>query len=106
MVWYAHPFQNFPQFIVIHTVKGFGIVNKAEIYVFLKLSCFLDDPADVGNLISGASALSKTAFSFLYLAVIDTSKGVIDVDSYFSCSFTHTHLQTFLKDSKQYQAGL
>ena len=53
MVWYSHLFQNFPQFIVIHTVKGFGIVNKAEVDVFLELSCFFDDPADVGNLISG-----------------------------------------------------
>ena len=56
MVWYAHFFQNFPQFIVIHTVKGFGIVNKAEIDVFLELSCFFHDPADVGNLISCSSA--------------------------------------------------
>ena len=60
MVWYSHLFQNFPQFIVIHTVKGFGIINKAEIDVFLELSCFFDDPADVGNLISGSSAFSKT----------------------------------------------
>ena len=60
MVWYSHLLQSFPQFIVIHTVKGFGIVNKAEIDVFLELSCFLDDPADVGNLISGYSACSKT----------------------------------------------
>ena len=52
MVWYAHLFQNFPQFIVIHTVKVFGIVSKAEIYVFLELSCFFDDPANVGKLIS------------------------------------------------------
>ena len=59
-VWYSHLFQNFPQFIVIHTVKGFGIVNKAEIDVFLELSFFFDDPADVGNLISGSSAFSKT----------------------------------------------
>ena len=59
MVWYSH-LLNFPQFIVIYTVKGFGIVNKAEIDVFLELSCFLDDPADVGNLISGSSAFSKT----------------------------------------------
>ena len=56
MVWYSHLFQNFPQFIVIHTVKGFGIVHKAEIDVFLELSCFFHDPADVGNLISGSSA--------------------------------------------------
>ena len=58
MVWYSHFFQNFPQFIVIHTVKGFGIVNKAEIDVFLELSCFFDDPGDVGNLISGSNEYS------------------------------------------------
>ena len=61
MVWYSHLFQNCPQFIVIHTVKGFGIVNKAEIDVFLQLSCFFHDPANVGNLISGSSAFSKTS---------------------------------------------
>ena len=60
VIWYSHLFQNFPQFIVIHTVKGFGIVNKAEIGVFLELSCFFHDLADVGNLISGSSAFSKT----------------------------------------------
>ena len=60
MVWCFHLLKNFPQFIVIHTVKGFGIVNKAEIDVFLELSCFFYDPADVGNLISGSSAFSKT----------------------------------------------
>ena len=59
MVWYSPLFQNFPQFIVIHIVKRFGIVNKAEIDVFLELSCFFDDPADIGNLISGSSAFSK-----------------------------------------------
>ena len=59
MVWYSHLFQNFPPFIVIHTVKGFGIVNKAEIDVLLELSCFFDDPWNVGNLISGSSAFSK-----------------------------------------------
>ena len=59
MVWYFHLFKNFPQFVVIHTVKGFGIVNKAEIDVFLELSCFFHDPADVDNLISGSSAFSK-----------------------------------------------
>ena len=60
MGWYSHLFQNFPHIVVIHIVKGFGIVNKAEIGVFLELSCFFDDPMDVGNLISGSSALSKT----------------------------------------------
>ena len=63
MVWYSHLFQNFPQFIVIHTVKGFGIVSKAEIDAFLELSCFFHDPADVGNLISGSSAFSKTSLN-------------------------------------------
>ena len=62
VVWYSHLFQNFSQFIVIHTVKGFGIVDKAEIDVFMKISCFFDDPVDVGNLISGSSAFSKTSF--------------------------------------------
>ena len=61
VVWYSHLFQNFPQFIVIHTVKGFGIVNKTETDAFLELSCFFNDPADVGNLISGSSAFSKTS---------------------------------------------
>ena len=61
VVWYFHLFKNFPQFVGIHTVKGFGIVNKAEIDVFLELSCFFDDPADVGNLIFGSSAFSKSS---------------------------------------------
>ena len=63
MGWYSHLFQNFLQFIVIHTVKGFDTVNKAAIDVFLELSCFFDDPADVGNLISGSSAFSKTSLN-------------------------------------------
>ena len=61
MVWYSHLLKNFPQLVVIHTVKDFGVVNKAEIDVFLELSCFFEDPADVGNLISGLSAFSKSA---------------------------------------------
>ena len=63
MVWYSHLFKNFSQFVGIHTVKGFGIVTKAEVDVFLELSCFLDDPVDVGNLISGSSAFSKTSLN-------------------------------------------
>ena len=63
MVWYSHLFQDFPQFVVIHTVKGFGIVNKAEVDVLLKLSCFFDDPTDVGNLICGSSGLSKSSLN-------------------------------------------
>ena len=69
MVWYSHLFQNFPQFVVIHTVKGFGIINRAEIDVFLKLSCFFDDPADVGSLVSGSSAFSKTSLNIWKLTV-------------------------------------
>ena len=60
MVWYSHILKNFPQFVVIHTVKGFGVVSKAEVHVFLELSCFFDDPMEVGNLIFGSSAFSKS----------------------------------------------
>ena len=63
VVWYSHLLQNFLQLIVIHTVEGFGIVNKAEIDVFLEVPCFFDDPADIGNLISGSSAFSKTSLN-------------------------------------------
>ena len=63
MVWYSHLLKNFPQFLVIHTVKGFGVVNKAKVDVFLEIYCFFDDPADVGNLISGSSAFSKTSLN-------------------------------------------
>ena len=62
MVWFSHHFKNFPVF-VSHTVKGFGVVNKAEIHVFLELSCFFDDPVDIGNLISGSSAFSKSSLN-------------------------------------------
>ena len=63
MVWYSHLLKNFPQFVVIHIVKGFGIVNKAEVDIFLELSCFFDDPTDVGLLISGSSAFSKPSLN-------------------------------------------
>ena len=63
MVWYSHHFKNFLQSVVIHTVKSFGMVNKAEIDVFLELSCFFDDPVDVGNFISGSSAFPKTSLN-------------------------------------------
>ena len=63
MVWYSHLFQNFPEFIVIHTVKGLGIVNKTEVDVFLELSCLFGDPTDVGNLFSGSPAFSKTSLN-------------------------------------------
>ena len=63
MVWYSHLLKNFPQFVVIHTVKGFGVVNKAEVDVFLEFSCFFNNPTDVGNLISGSSAFSKSSLT-------------------------------------------
>ena len=85
VVWYSQLFQNFPQFIVIHTVKGFGIVNKAEIDVFLELSCFFDDPADVGNLISGSSAFSKTSLNIWNFTVhILLKPGLENFEHYFT----------------------
>ena len=63
MVRYSHPFKNFPEFVVVHRVKGFGVISKAEVDVFLEFSCFFDDPADVGNLISGSSAFSKSSLN-------------------------------------------
>ena len=69
VVWYSHLFQNFPQLVGIHTVKGFGIVNKAEIDVFLELFCFFYDPTDVGNLISGSSAFSKSSLNIWKFSV-------------------------------------
>ena len=78
MVWYSLLFQNFPQFLVIHTVKGFGIVNKAEIDVFLELSCFFDDPADVGNLISDSSAFLKTNLNIREFTVHVLLKGDLE----------------------------
>src|SRR5574340_1111267 len=85
VVWYAHLFQNFPQLIVIHTIKGFGIVNKAEIDAFLELSCFFDDTADVGNLISGSSAFSKTSLNIWKSTVhILLKPGLAKSDHYFT----------------------
>ena len=70
MVWYSHLFKNFPQFVVIHTVKGFSVVNKAEVDVFLEFSCFFYDPTDVGNLISGSSAFSKFSLHIWKFSVL------------------------------------
>ena len=82
MAWYSHLFQNFPQFIVIHTVKGFGIVNTSGIDVFLELSCFFDDPADVGNLISSPSAFSKTSLKFMVHLLL--KPGLENFEHYFT----------------------
>ena len=85
MVWYSHLFQNFPQFIVIYTVKGFGIVNKAEVDVFLELCCFFDDTMDVGNLISGSSAFSKTSLnSWNFMVHVLLKPGLENFEYYFT----------------------
>ena len=85
MVWYSHLFQNFPQFIVIHTVKGFGIVNKAEIDAFLELSCSFHDPADVGNLLSGSSAFSKTSLNiWKFMVQVLLKSGLENLEHYFT----------------------
>ena len=84
MVWYSYLFQNFPQFIVIRTVKGFGIVNKAEKDVFLELPCFSHDPADAGNLISGSSAFSKTSLNiWKFIVHILLKPGLENFEHYF-----------------------
>ena len=87
MVWYSHLSQNFPQFVVIHTVKGFGIINKAEVDVFMELSCFFYGPTDVGNLISGSSAFSKSSLDIWTLTV-------------------HILLKTGMENSEHYFAGV
>ena len=85
VAWYSHLFQNFPQFVVIHLVKGLGMVNKAEIYVFLELSCFFDDPADVGNLTSGSSAFSKTRLNvWKYMVHLLLKPGLEYFEHYFT----------------------
>ena len=85
MVWYSHLFQNFPQLIVIHKVKGFGIVNKAEIDVFLELSYFFDDSADVGNFITGSSAFSKASLNIRKFTVhILLKPGLENFEQYFT----------------------
>ena len=87
MVWYAHLFQNFPQFVVIHTVKGFGVVNKAVVDVFLEFSCFFYDPTDVDNLICGSSAFSKSSLTMWEFLI-------------------HVLLKSSLKDFEHYLASM
>ena len=85
VVWYSHLLKNFPQFIVIHTVKGFGIVNKAEVDAFLELSWFFDDPADVGNLLSGFSAFSKSSLNIWKFSVhVLLEPGLENFEHYFA----------------------
>ena len=85
MVWDSHLLKNFPQFVVIHTVKGFGIVNKAEVDVFLELSCFFDDPTDVGNVISGSSAFSKSSLNiWKFMVHVLLEPGLENFEHYFA----------------------
>ena len=85
MVWYSHLFQNFPQFVVIHTVKGFSVVNKAEVDAFLELSCFFEYPMDVGNLISDSSAFSKSSLIICKFSVhILLKPGLENFEHYFA----------------------
>ena len=85
MVWYFYLLKNFPQFGVIHTVKSFGIVNEAEVDVFLELSCFFDDPVDAGNLISGSSAFSKSSLNFWKFSVhLLLKSGLENFEHYFA----------------------
>ena len=85
MVWYPHLFKNFPQFVVIHTVKDFGIVNEAEVDFFLELSCFFDGPTDVSNLISGSSAFSKSSLNtWKYIVHVLLKPGLENFEHYFA----------------------
>ena len=92
VVWYAHLFQNFPRFIVIPTVKGFGIVNKSEIDVFLELSCFFDDPADVGSLISGSSVFSISSLNIWNLMAYVLLKSSLENFEHYFASVRWVHL--------------
>ena len=85
VVWYSHLFKNFSQFVVIHTVKGFGLINKAKIDVFLGLSCFFDDPMDVGDLISGSSAFSKSSLNnWKFMVSVLLKPGLENFEHYFT----------------------
>ena len=85
MVWYSHLFKNFPQFVIIYTVKGFGIVNKAEVDVFLELSCIFDDPVAVGNLISDSSAFSKSSLNiWKFMVRVLLKPGLENFEHYFA----------------------
>ena len=96
MVWYSHLFQNFPQFIVIHTVKDFGTANKAEVDACLELSCFFDDPTDVGSLISGSSAFSKSSLNIWKVTVHVLLKPDLEnFEHYFASSIALKQLNSY-----------
>ena len=85
MVWHSHLLNNFPQFVVIYTVKGLGVVNKAEVDILLELSCFFDDPTDIGNLISGSSAFSKSSLNiWQFSAHVLLKPGLENFEHYFT----------------------
>ena len=85
MIWYSQLFQNFSEFVVVHTIKGFGIINKAELDVFMELSCFFDDPMDVGNLISGSSAFSKSSLNiWKFMVLVFLNPGFETFQHYFT----------------------
>ena len=93
VVWYSHLLKNFPQFVVIHTVKSFGVVSKAEVDVFLELSCFFDDPADVGNLISGSSAFSKSSLNIWRFSMqLLLKPGLENFEHYFASTWDECNL--------------
>ena len=95
MVWYSHLFKNCPQFVIIHTVKGFGIVNRAEVDAFLELSCFLNDPTDVSNLISGSSTFSKSILNIWKFTVhILLKPGLENFEHYFASVCSAKSLQS------------
>ena len=100
MVWYSHFSQNFPQFIVIHTVKDFGIVNKAETDVFLELSCFFDDLVDACNLISGSSAFSKTSLNIRKFTVHVLLKPGLEIFEHYFASIKSTYKERMDERSK------
>ena len=98
VVWYSYLFKNFLQFVVIHTVKGFGIVNKAEVDVFLELSCFSDDPTDVGNLISGSSTFSKSSLNIWNLMIhVLLKSGLENFEHYFTSMWVRYWLLTVFR---------
>ena len=85
MAWHSNILENFPQFVVIHTVRGIGLVNKAEVNIFLELSCFFDDPTDVGNLLSGSSASSKTSLNiWKFMVHVLLKPGLKNFEHYFT----------------------
>ena len=91
MVWYSHLLKNFPQFVVIHSVQGFGIVNKAEVDIFLELSCFFDDPVDVDNLISGSFAFSISSLNiWKFMVHVLLKPGLKNFEHYFASEMSAT----------------